>query len=181
MKPAQYYGNSLKICGLPLIISLVLIILSCATGQAETYKVVRVYDGDTITIINNGQKQSIRLVGIDTPEKSRKKHEPGQPYSQQATKYLAKLVLDKRVSIESYGTDRYGRVLGVVYAGDTNVNLEMVRMGYAEVYRGAPAKAFDSDPYLAAENVARGQKSNIWSLGDRYLSPKDWRRMHLEK
>ena len=119
----------------PIFLSLILIILSYGIVQAETYKVVRVYDGDTITILNAGKKQSIRLVGIDTPEKSRKKGEPGQPYSQKATKYLAGLVLNQEVSIESYGNDRYGRVLGVVYLGQTNINLELVRNGYVEVYR----------------------------------------------
>lgn len=177
MNPTQYQEKCPKIYGLSLIFSFILIISLSTVVHAETYKVVRVYDGDTITIIDNGQKQSIRLVGIDTPEKSRKKHEPEQPYSQQATKYLAKLVLDKRVFIKSFWTDNYGRVLGVVYAGNTNVNLEMVRMGYAEVYRGAPAKGLDSNTYWAAENEARRQKLNIWSLGDRYISPRDWRRI----
>lgn len=71
-----------------LSLSLILIILSYGVVQAETFKVIRVYDGDTITVMMGGQKQSIRLVGIDTPEKSRKKGEPGQPYSQKATKFL---------------------------------------------------------------------------------------------
>jgi endonuclease YncB( thermonuclease family) len=120
--------------------ALFLLLLTSTTVHAETYKVVRVYDGDTITVMMDGQKQSIRLVGIDTPEKSRKKGQPGQPYSQKATKYLAGMVLNKDVSIKSYGKDRYDRILGVVYIGKTNVNLEMVRQGYAEVYRGRPAK-----------------------------------------
>ena len=124
----------------------------------------------------DGQKESIRLIGIDTPEKSRKKGQPGQPYSQKATKFLASMVLNQDVAIESYGTDRYGRVLGVVYIGRTNVNLEMVRNGYAEVYRGKSAKGFDSDPYWNAEEYSRSGNLNIWSLGDDYISPRDWRR-----
>jgi endonuclease YncB( thermonuclease family) len=119
-----------------LSLSLVFLIFSFSTAHAKTYKVIRVYDGDTITVMMGGQKQSIRLVGIDTPEKSRKKGEPGQPSSQKATKFLAGMVLNKDVSIESYGKDRYGRILGVVYAGQTNLHLVMVRNGYAEVYRG---------------------------------------------
>ena len=122
-----------------------------------------------------GQKQSIRLVGIDTPEKSRKKNEPGQPYSQKATKFLAGLVLGKQVSIESYGKDRYDRVLAVAYIGQTNVNLEMVNHGYAEVYRGKPAPGFDNDPYWQAEAQAKSKKLNIWSLGEDYASPREWR------
>ena len=116
-----------------------------------------------------GQKQSIRLVGIDTPEKSRKKGQPGQPYSQKATKYLAGLVLNQDVTIESYGTDRCNRILGVVYIGQTNVNLELVRNGYAEVYRGRPSNGFDNEPYWQAEAQAKSEGLNIWSLGEDYL------------
>ena len=72
------------------------------------------------------KKQSISLVGIDSPEKSCKKNEPGQQYSQKATNFLSGLALNREVSIEVYGKDRYGRVLGLVYAGQTNVNLELV-------------------------------------------------------
>ena len=165
----------------PLFLSLIFIILSSGIVHAETYKVIRVYDGDTITALNAGQKQSIRLVGIDTPEKSRKKNEPGQPYSQKATKFLAGMVLNQDVSIQDYGKDRYGRVLGVVYIGQTNVNLELGRNGYAEVYRGKPAPGFDSDPYWQAEAQSKAEKLNIWSLGEDYVSPREWRRKHLWK
>jgi micrococcal nuclease len=158
-----------------LFLSLLLIILSCIGVQAETNKVIRVYDGYAINILNVGKKQSIRLVGIDTPEKSRKNNEPIQPYSPKAAKFLAGLVLDKHVLIESYGIDRYGCVLGVVWLGNTYVNLGMVRNGYAEVYRGRPAPGFDNDPYWQAEAQAKAEKLNIWSLGDAYVSPKEWR------
>jgi len=147
-------------------------------GKFGSVQAIRVYDGDTITIRKDGKKQSIRLVGSDTPEKSRKKNQPGQPYSQKATKFLAGLVLGKSISIEDYGTDRYGRVLGVVYINQANVNLELVKSGYAEVYRGKPAKGFDSDPYWQAEAQAKSEKLNIWSLDEDYVSPRDWRRMN---
>jgi micrococcal nuclease len=42
--------------------------------------------------------------------------------------------------IKEYGTDRYGRILGLAFADGTNVNLEMVKAGLAEVYRGKHAK-----------------------------------------
>lgn len=50
------------------------------------------------------------------------------------------------------------RVLGVVYEGWTNVNIELVKSGYAEVYRGKPAKGFDSDPYWQADAQAKSEK-----------------------
>ena len=142
------------------------------------YKCTRVTDGDTITVTQNGFKTTIRLVGIDAPEKSRKKHDPGQPFSQNSTKYLAGMVLNKNVDIVSYGNDRYGRTLGVVYVDGKNVNLEMVKAGLAEVYRGKPAPGFDNEPYQKAEDEARRAGMGMWSLGDKYISPKDWRKYH---
>ena len=80
--------------------------------------------------------------------------------------------------MKSYGKDRYGRTLGVVFVGGKNVNLEMVKEGLAEVYRGKPARGLDLDPYWKAEAEARNFKLNIWSLGDKYVSPRDWRKMN---
>ena len=145
---------------------------------AAQYKCTRVTDGDTITVTQNGFKTTIRLVGIDAPEKSRKKHEPGQPLSQASTKFLAGMVLNKYVDIVPYGTDRYDRTLAVVYVDGKNVNLEMVKAGLAEVYRGKPAPGFDNDPYQKAEDAARSAEAGMWTLGDKYISPKDWRKYH---
>ena len=64
-----------------------------------------------------------------------------------STKYLANLVLNKSVEVKSYGTDRYGRTLGVVFVGGKNVNLEIVKAGLAEVYRGRPAGGLNLEPY----------------------------------
>ena len=161
-----------------LVASIVLSLLICSNLSAAQYKCTRVTDGDTITVTQNGFKTTIRLVGIDAPEKSRKKHEPGQPFSQASTKYLAGMVLNKNVDIVSYGNDRYGRTLGVVYVDGKNVNLEMVKAGLAEVYRGKPAPGFDNDPYQKAEDAARSAGKGMWSLGDKYISPKEWRKTH---
>jgi endonuclease YncB( thermonuclease family) len=70
------------------------------------YKCTRVTDGDTITVVTSDQKSTIRLVGIDAPETSHNKHQPGQPFSQNSTKFLAGMVLNKNVDIVSYGNDR---------------------------------------------------------------------------
>ena len=157
---------------------LILAIIFPVIVLAAQFKCTRVTDGDTITVVTDGQKHTIRLVGIDAPEKSRKKHEPGQPFSQSSTKHLASLVLNRTVDIVSYGTDRYSRTLGVVYAEGKNVNFEMVKAGLAEVYKGRPAKGFDNRPYQEAEDAARRAGMGMWSLVDKYVSPKDWRKIN---
>lgn len=169
--------SSLKIISLLLGFSLLLPTLSLA-GE---FKVTRVYDGDTIKAEGHDIEIKVRLVGIDDPETSRKKREPGQPYSQQATKHLAGLVLNKTVDIKGYGLDGYSRILGVVYLDGKNINLEMVKAGLAEAYRGNPPHGFDPAPYRNAERAARAEKRGMSSLGNKYISPKEWRKVQRER
>ena len=163
---------------LPILSILLFNLILVSVSIAGQFKVTRVTDGDTINVVGNGKKEIIRLVGIDAPEKSRRKHEPGQPFSQKSTKYLASIVLNKMVDIKSYGQDRYNRTLGIVYVNGINVNLEMVKAGLAEVYRGRPAPGFDNNPYREAEKEARQANRGMWVLGDKYISPREWRKMN---
>ena len=72
----------------------------------------------------------------------------------------------------------YNRILGVIYLNGRNINLEMIKIGLAEVYRGKAPKGFNLKPYLQAEAEARKVQRGMWSLGDKYISPKEWRKMH---
>ena len=145
-----------------ILITLLTSVCVCFAGQ---FKVTRVTDGDTIKVTGDGSNITIRLVGIDAPETSKKKNEPGQPFSQKSTKYLASLVLNKVVDLKSYGTGRYGRTLGVVFVNGKNVNLEMVKAGLAEAYKGRPAKGFNPQLYKIAEQEARRNKRGMWIQG----------------
>jgi endonuclease YncB( thermonuclease family) len=106
-----------------IVLTLWVSVLPALGGE---YKVIRVVDGDTIRVRSASGEVTIRLVGIDAPEVSHKKNESGQPFSQQVTKYLAGLVINKTVDIKEYGHDRYGRILGVVSLGGRNINLELL-------------------------------------------------------
>jgi micrococcal nuclease len=70
----------------------------------------------------------VRLVEIDAPEKS-------QAYGQRSKQSLSDLVFGKQVRVEQQDRDRYGRVVGRVYAGGLDVNAEQVKRGMAWVYR----------------------------------------------
>ena len=88
--------------------------------------------------------------------------------------------MNKTVDIKGYGLYGHSRILGVIYLDGKNINLEMVKEGLAEAYRGRPPHGFDSAPYRNAEREARAEKRGMWSLGNKYISPKDWRRMKRE-
>ena len=137
-----------------------------AVAFAGEIKVVRVTDGDTIKTRSDGKEIIVRLVGIDAPETSKKKNEPGQPYSRKATQLLASLLLNKTITIKEYGSDQYGRILGLVFSNGKNVNLEMVKAGLAEVYRGSQPRYFNVKIYQDAEAEATKQSSicGLWVI-----------------
>mgnify|MGYP003133578879 FL=1 len=101
-------------------------------------KVVKVYDGDTITVdIDLGfgvwmRKQKIRLVGINTPEVRGEEREEGL----KSRDWLREKILDKQITLRT-AKDRkgkYGRWLGAVILHSTNINQEMISLGLAEKY-----------------------------------------------
>ncbi len=99
-------------------------------------------DGDTIDVDGVGR---IRLVGVNTPEK-------GQPGYQEAKDFVKNLCLGKTVGLDIDNIkphDKYGRVLAVVYSGDTNVNAELLKSGYAKVMYIPPS---EFNPYSWVNN-----------------------------
>jgi endonuclease YncB( thermonuclease family) len=118
-------------------------------------------------------------VGIDAPETSKGKLTPGQAFGRKAEKYLARLVLNKVVDIKGYGSDRYGRILAEIYIDDRNINLEMVKSGYAEIYSGNPPRGLYMKEYKKAEDGARSAGQGIWSQGENYISPALWRKSRM--
>jgi endonuclease YncB( thermonuclease family) len=146
---------------------LILVILLPSPSLAGQYEVYRVVDGDTFIVKHGDIKITIRLVGIDAPELSNKKRKDGQPFSRQSTQHLAALVLNKTVDVRSYGADRNGRTLGEVFLlNGTNVNIEMIKAGLAEVYRGEPASGMDMATYWKAEEEAKVANRGMWVLWD---------------
>ena len=165
-----------------IILILIIFLLALShVSLAGQFKVIRVYDGDTLKAKGYDIEIKVRLVGIDTPETSKRKRSPGQPYSKQAKKYLAGMILNEVADIQGYGLDGYNRILGVIYLNGKNINLEMVKAGLAEVYRGKPPKGFDSTPYVKAEAEAKAAKRGMWIQGDKYISPREWRRVHRKR
>ncbi len=158
-----------------LILSLLFLPAGLYAGQ---YMVIRVHDGDTLTAVADDRKIKVRLVGIDAPELSSIKHVPGQPFSMKAKEYLASLILNKSVAIKFYSNDLEGTALGEVFVDEVNINLEMLRAGLAEVYKGKPANGLDIADYRDAENNAKQNGKGIWELRDQYFSPWDWREIY---
>ncbi len=146
------------------------------SSLGSQFEVMKVYDGDTIKVKGYGVEIKLRLAGIDAPETSKNKIGFGQRYSQEAREYLAGLILNKAIEIDGYGYLKGDLMLGMIFLNGKNINLEMVRAGLAEVYRGKPPKDLNLDPFIRAEIQSRTAKKGIWIQGDRYISPRTWRK-----
>jgi endonuclease YncB( thermonuclease family) len=132
-------------------------------------KVVRIADGDTITILVDRQQFRVRLNSIDAPER-------GQEFSQRSRQALADLVFGKEVRVETHGKDRYGRVIGDVYVDGKLVNEIMVRDGWAWNY-----VKYSKSPKLAQlEREAREAKRGLWA-GKNPVPPWDYRAEQAKK
>lgn len=138
-----------KAAGLPVLL-LAAVLTYCATPREGT--VVRISDGDTLTVLMSGRQVKVRLAEIDCPEKR-------QPFGQRAKQSLSELVYGKQVQLEQQDHDRYGSVVGRVYAGDLDVNAEQIRRGMAWVYR-----KYNKDKSLVAlEGDARQARRGLWA------------------
>lgn len=135
-----------------ILISLAVILLGTTAFALEKERVTLsfVQDGDTIQVINvNNQKESIRLIGIDSFETSKINRAYKQAYlnkmdiedvvvkgikQKQALKKLFEENKDKQLYFERHGIDRYNRILGVIYLDKLNVNNYMLKSGNALKY-----------------------------------------------
>ena len=146
---------------------ILLLLLATLTTQAATFtgKVVGVSDGDTITVLYQGNKQfKIRLLAIDTPES-------GQAYGDKAKQALSKKVFGQFVQVHWEKQDMYKRVLGNITIGQRWINYEMVAEGWAWHY-----KQYDKDKRFAeAEVKAKAARKGLWA-GPNPVAPWDWRR-----
>lgn len=171
-----------------LVLSAGFLFGSASYAESLTGIVVGVTDGDTITVLDsNNLQHEIRLAAIDAPETTCRARTPsnwdsrciehGQPFGKAAKRAMTKMVFGKQVTVELAPGDSYGREIGTVFVGGLNVNLELVRRGYAWVYdhyaRSVPVDMYHE--YLVAQRDARTESLGLWG----YPSPQppwDYRR-----
>lgn len=137
-------------------------------GTRETYAVVSVVDGDTVKVNINGETETLRLIGIDTPE-SVHPTQPVECFGIEASNKAKSLLTGKRVALEADSTqgerDKYGRLLRYVLLEDgTNVNKLMISEGYAYEYTYSSAYKYQSE-FKAAQSSAERNKKGLWADG----------------
>ena len=131
--------------------------------------VLSVGDGDTITVTEGAQKIRVRLACIDAPETSQ------TPYGVESRQALQTLLpIRTEVTVKSKATDRYGRMVGEVLKGNTNINQQQVATGNAFVY-WQYISGCDRQTYSQLENDARLKRLGVWSVPNGIQRPWEYR------
>ncbi|MFW6115150.1 MAG: thermonuclease family protein [Thermodesulfobacteriota bacterium] len=149
---------------------------------AGRFKVTHVYDGDTIMAEGCDIVIYVLLAGIDAPEIALQEHEEEQRFGRKAKHYLEQAILDEWIEIKAYGLGPYpyNHLIGEIFLQNKNINIQMIREGLAEVWREQLPQGLVIAPYIDAEEEAKKARRGIWSLGDAYVSPREWRRIHAQ-
>jgi micrococcal nuclease len=139
-----------------------------APMTAREATVIRAVDGDTILVRGaGGRTERVRYIGVDTPE-SVKPDSPVECYGHEASDYNASLVEGKRVRLvpDREAEDKYGRSLAFVYVGNTFVNAELLKNGYARTIEIEPNTS-KADYFAGLERVAIRTNTGLWRTCDR--------------
>jgi micrococcal nuclease len=133
--------------------------------QPGQYSINHFVDGDTISVNMNGHAETVRFIGVDTPE-THKPNTPVQCYGPAAAAYTKNTIGTKTVRLVSdplsTDRDRYGRLLRYVYLPDgTNLDQAIIENGYGFYYPYFPFTK--SAAFAAAEQRAMAAHKGLWS------------------
>ncbi len=130
----------------------------CAHESSLQGAVVRVADGDTVTVRDQRSKtHRVRLAGIDAPEQA-------QPHGAASRQHLVQLVAGREVEVRYAKTDDYGRLVGTLWLDGRDVNLAQLQAGLAWHYRHYQDEQprAERQAYAEAEAQARQARLGLW-------------------
>lgn len=130
-----------------------------ANGPAQSGRVAKVVDGDTL-VLEGGER--IRLIGVDTPETVHPE-KPVEYFGKEASSFTRQMAEGKPVRLEfdQQKKDKYGRSLAYVYLEDgTFLNAEIIKQGYGFAYTQFPFRYLEE--FREYQRQARLQKLGLW-------------------
>lgn len=132
-----------------------------------TAEVSEILDGDVVQVFYKSHHVTIRLNGVDCPEK-------GQPYGAEAKRFTAFMVMGRTVTVRPLGTDKQGHtVADVVLENGRILSQELLREGFAWWDRQHP----QDETLSALEEDARLYKHGLWEDPDP-IPPWEWRKQY---
>lgn len=144
--------------------------------RLDGVRVIRVNDGDTITVLEGRRHRKVRMVGIDAPELGQR------PWGERARAHLERLMAGSGWTVtlehDMDPVDKYGRTLAYVWTADGRLaNEEMLRSGNAVLFT-FPPNVRHVDRLTEAQKEARQSRNGVWKRGGLGERPSDWRRVH---
>lgn len=132
---------------------------------AEHGKVVRVVDGDTIKVRIGRKVETVRLIGVDTPETVDPRR-PVEYFGREASRFVKEMALGDRITLEPdpqcSNRDKYRRLLRYVYLEDgTLLNAEIIAQGYGHAYTKYPFSRMKE--FRRLERAARQGSLGLWA------------------
>ena len=135
-----------------------------SSSDKNLYQIEYVYDGDTYQIWINGKKEKIRVLGIDTPEKTGG-FRPEGCFGNDASAYAKKQLRNKKVGLlqpkNHESTDKYGRLLRYVFLNGEDFGAHLIKEGYAFSYKRFPHPRLKY--YNQLEKEAQKNKKGMWN------------------
>jgi micrococcal nuclease len=152
---------------------------SFAAQSLSEVRVIKVHDGDTVTLMVNGKMRKTRLIGIDAPEMNQR------PWGRQAKEHLIDIMnhTDWLVTVETdeVKQDKYGRALVYLWTKNNElINERMVRDGYAVLFTIKPNVRYGA-AFSRAEKLARQEMKGIWGPNGLKEAPVKYREKHPRK
>jgi len=163
----------------------VLEIQQSINNSTELWQVSRVADGDTITVVRNGEERRIRFCGVDAPETAHKSGEISQSIGEAAKEFVEDAIARNggKVGIEFVEKDRYGRWIGEIWLNvggeppEILLNEQLVLNGLAWPYKQYWGNCPNRSAIEAAEKMATQSGAGIW-LDSANQPPWEWRRQN---
>ncbi|OGG41600.1 hypothetical protein A2837_00200 [Candidatus Kaiserbacteria bacterium RIFCSPHIGHO2_01_FULL_46_22] len=132
----------------------------------DSYEVLKVIDGDTIVVNKNGISETIRMIGVDTPETvhpSKAVQCFGVEASSQTKSWLVGQSVRLEIDSSQGERDKYGRMLAYVFRADgLFINQELIAKGFAYEYTYNLPYKYQAE-FKAAEEKARTDKQGLWA------------------
>ncbi|PSB62576.1 nuclease-like protein [Chroococcidiopsis cubana CCALA 043] len=146
---------------------------SAIESSDESWQVVKVADGDTITVVQGNRKEKLRFCGIDAPEKF-------QPLGKESKANLRRLIDEAHgeVQVSIIESDRYGRKVAEIFTSvggkDKFLNEEQAKAGLAYHYAKYSGNCPSRNAIVSAEEIAKSNHVGVWA--GNYEKPWDYRK-----
>lgn len=141
------------------------VLVNSDINKIMLYKIVRIIDGDTLVAAKNGVEETVRLIGVDTPEIFVNGQQVNDPQAITALEY-AKAALTGRyaeLELDIEQRDQYGRLLAYIWLDGIMLNKVLLENGIAKVSTYPPNVKY-LDEFTALESIAREKKLGIWGI-----------------